>query len=448
MHTIIAAAIRNRHTALARGAGAILAALGLCVGPALAQEVPFATSIVDDAPSFLAPKGPSADNPLTRPSRDYQGMALGSWMFYPDFIASAVYNDNLLHLQNPRIGATGVRLQPQGFAVRDAGALKTTVYGDLDAIIYPMQPGGDTYNGRLGVHQNWRLGPDLTIKDKLEFDRFGFPTDGGQFATPSGAMAHLISPGQAQFLQAALGFDKSFGRFFVGASIYEVQTIFDPLRTTAGVYSQSYRNSLVSTATERAGYWLTPMLYGFGEVAENWRQYSNDPYTSHGYRSIVGLGSDRISLFRGEVYAGYQTQIYQAPLSGSAASPVFGGKLWWYPTRAWTLNVALDESFSDSANPTPANPRGAPARVTDATETLSYQLSRSWSAHWTNGYQRLQYLGVSEIDNAWSSGLNVKYEISRNIDLTADYAFVRVVSNAAEMSFVNNVVSLGGRYRF
>jgi hypothetical protein len=375
-------------------------------------------------------------------------MALGDWMFYPQFMAGAIYNDNLSLSQDGRTGAMGARLQPSFYLVRDVGVSKTSLFANADARLYPSESRGDTVAGQVGLGEAWELQPDFTLKARAEYVRLNYLTDGGQFSTPGGGTASLVSPQQAQQLQASAALQKGFGRFFVGVSLGEVQTIYDPLATTGGTFSQSYRNSLISTLTERGGYWVSPILYGYAETAENWRDYADDPFTSHGYRAVVGFGSDRLSLFRGEIYGGYQHQIYDAPLSGAAGSPVFGGKVYWYPTRAWTVTTSLDETFSDSSNPTPSNPRGDPARVTTPQLNVAYQLSQLWSAQWNGRFDHSVYLGSSRLDNAWTTGAMVKYEIARNFQLSLDYSYVQVDSNAADSSYVNNIVSLGGVYKF
>ncbi len=424
-----------------RAAAALAFALAGIAGPAAAQTV-------TDAPSYLQPKPLRADNPLLRPGRDYIGMSIGDWMYYPRFLSGAVYDDNVLLTETHRVAAAGARLRPELQAVRDTGISRTSVDASLDARLYPGLPRGGAYEGHVALDQAFELQPDFTLKGHFEYGRLEYPASGGEVATPSGGVATLVSPQQGQQAQGSVAAQKAFGRVFLGASLAEVQTAYDPLATTAGTLSQSYRNSLVTTATERGGYWLTPMLYGYAEAAENWREYSGDPLGSHGYRGVAGLGSDRISLFRGEVYAGWQKQFYGAPLAGVAGSPVFGGKVWWYPTRAWTASVSLDETFSDSSNPTPSNPRGYPARVTTARATLDYQLSKLWSAQASERYDHSVYLGVSRIDDAWTAGVRLKYEVARNVQISLDYCYTRVNSDAAGSSYGDDILSLGGVYKF
>ena len=401
-----------------------------------------------DQPSYLTPAPLRVSNPLLTQSRDYTGISVSDWLFYPEFMAAGVYNDNLTLAQSGRIGALGARLQPDVSAIRDSGISKTIIYGSADAQLYPGQPRDDTYDGRLAISQSWEVKPDLIVKGGVEYDRLSYLTGGGLIVAPSGVATNLAAPQQYQQLQSSAAVQKSLGRYFLGASINETQTNYDSLSTSQGSISQSYRDSSVFTLTERGGYWISPMLYGYAETAENWRQYVNDPFTSHGYRVVAGLGSDRIGLFRGEVYGGYQAQYYAASPIGAVVSPVLGGKLYWYPTRAVTLSGLFGKSFSDSSNPTPTNPQGDPAQITSAQLSANYQLDRRWSAQGSAQFDVSQYFGVDRIDRTWTTKLGVNREIARDLNINLDYTNVQVYSSAAGSSYSNNIVSLGALYKF
>jgi len=401
-----------------------------------------------DQPSYLSPSPLDSKNPLTHRSREYSGIAVSDWLLYPEFLLGAVYNDNLLQTQTHRTAGLGARLQADVTGVRDAGLSRTTVFGRADAYLYPDHGRENTYDGQIGVAQIWALQSDLTVKAQIEFDQASYLTFGGLVATPAGGAATLIAPQNYQQVQSSAAVQKSFGRYFVGVSLSEAATAYDSLSTSAGSFSQSYRNDSVTTLTERAGYWLTPLIYGYGEAAENWRQYVNDPFTSHGYRTVAGLGSDRISLFRGEIFAGYQEQFYQSAQLGAARSPVLGGKLYWYPTRAWTLSASLDETFGAANNPTPSNPLGDPARIMAAKLTAQYQLGRLWSAQGLAEYDVSRYLGIGRVDDTFVTGVSVNREIARNFNVNVDYKLLLNRSNAAGSSFINNILGGSAVYKF
>ena len=389
-----------------------------------------------------------ANNPLLRKTRDYQGIALSDWMFYPEFLGEAVYNSNPAQSPLGSRAEAGVRLHPDLYALRDSGVSKSELFASADAYLYPSGPRTNIYNATFGVAETYAIRPDLTIKGEAEFDRLGGFATGGTVLGPGGVALPLVAPSQYNQGQASLGVQKSFGRLFLGLSLSGVGARYDPLATAVGSLSQSYRNSFVTTLTERGGYWLSPLVYGYVEASENQRDYSSSALRSHGYRAVAGLGSDRMSLFRGEVYGGYQRQIYNSGLPGAASSPVLGAKLYWYPTRALTLSAALDETFTDSSNPAPNNPRGAPARDVSLKVDATYQLHRRWWATAEFRADRAGYIGATRVDTTWIGSARLDYQLRRNVDLTLGYSYVRVDSNVAGDSYVEDLASLGALYKF
>ncbi len=401
-----------------------------------------------DQPAYLTPSPLSRNNPLIQRTPDYSSLTVSDWLFNPNLVIGAVYNDNLLQSPSGKTGAVGARVQGDVSGARDTGLSRTAVFGGLDAYLYPDHAKDNTYDGRLGMAQIWELQPTLTAKARLEFDQATYPTFGGQVEAPGGGVASLDAPQKYRQLQGSAAVQKSLGRYFLGVSLGETATIYDALATSAGSISQDYRNSSVTTLTERAGYWISPMIYAYGEMSENWRLFVNDPLASHGYRVVGGLGSDRIGLFRGEVYGGYQEQFFPTASLGKAKSPAFGGKLYWYLTRAWTLSGSVEESFSDTSNPTPSNPLGNPARVTATQIRFAYQLGRLWSAQGWAEFDALRYLGVNRIDDTWTTGIAVNREMARNLNVKVDYKFLRNRSNAPGAGFVNNIVGATAIYKF
>ena len=416
---------------------------------ARAQTPPPAPAVAADAdPSFLTPPPQRDVNPLLQKTRDYQGVPLAGWMFYPEMLVQGIYNDNLGLTSTAPRAAAGMRFNPDLYALHDDGVSKTEIYGAAAADVYPTAPRDDEVNGAVGVAETYKIAPDLIVKGQAQFDRLGGYGVGGDVIGPGGLPTPLVAPSESNRAQASAGVQKSFGRFFLGAAVNVAATRYDPLATAVGALSQSYRDSVVTTLTERAGYWVSPLFYAYAETAENAREYAQSNLRSDGLRAVAGLGTDRLGLMRGEAYAGWQTQFYAAPLPASASSPVLGAKLYWYPSRALTLTAAVDESFTDSSNPEPGNPRGDPARDVSAALDANYQLHRRWSAYALARVDRIYAIGAPRVDTAYLGTLRISYELMRNLDLSLSYAYTRVDSNAAGGSYVDDVASLGARFRF
>lgn len=414
---------------------------------ARAQSIDPPATVTDDMLGLLAPKPHSTSNPLLRPGREYRGIAAGDWMFYPSLLVGAVYDDNLTWLTSNKVSAVGTRLAPRFVAVRNTGIHKTSIYGDVDARIYPSLARGNAINAQAGIEHVWEVGRDFSIRLKAEYARKALHIDGGLVSTASGSYM-LATPLTADQLSASVTVKKSFGKAFVGVSAETVKTSYDDLHVSGGRIPQQYRDSWVNTLAIRAGYWIAPSVYAFGELSGNVRAFDSGPYASRGYRAVAGLGSDRISLFRGEVYAGVQQQSYENAQIKSAARPVVGGAVYWYPTRDLTIRAMVDQSFTDSAVASPGNPQGYPQKLSVAQLSINYQFARDILMQGRISYEQATYLGLPRRDQAWRGGMRLSYEMYRNVDVALDYDYTNQRSNEPTAAYTRNAFTLSAKFKY
>jgi len=428
-----------------------LAAIAPTVAPvvATAQTVPTpptSTSAAEETAALLAPIPHSQKNPLLKPTRDYGGLPMGDWLFFPSVTAGVTFDDNLVWSSRKPVSATGFRLAPELIGIRDAGIHKTTVYGEVDARLYPSVQDSTAVSARAGLAHAWEIQRDLLFKAHIDYDHRSTHT--GSTTGSGGDFTTLAMPLAYDRVSAAASLNKSFGTMFIGLAAETVKTTYNDNATTPGRAGESFRDSWTTTGTMRGGAWVSPALYVFSQVAGNIRDYGEGSDRSHGYQVVAGVGSDRISLFRGEVYGGVQQQFYNSGPVKDVLVPVFGGKLFWYPTRDITLRMSLDQTFTDARLVTPTNPVGHPERMTLGQISLKYQIARDWEATVRGGYSYSHFIGTGRRDQAWRAGVTVFHELSRNLGLTLDYDFSRIISSQVAAGYTRNSVTLGLKYRY
>lgn len=404
----------------------------------------------EDPLAILSPGKAAERNLNDKPSRDYTGLPLGGWLLYPSVLAGAVYDDNLFQSSTNRVASTGVNIAPSFLADRDTGIHHTTLYANGNINLYPDISGGNTVNLITGFRQVWEAQRDLVLRVSGEYDRRTDMYNNGVVVSPltGQALGVFASPQRYNVFTGSASALKSFDRFFVGLAGTVTGTTYDTLYTTTGPTSQSYRDDVVYAVDARFGYKLTPIIYAFSQATGNFRVFDDPIYNSEGYRVEVGLGTDRISLFRGEIYAGYQRQIYDYAPFGAPDSPVYGCKVYWYPTKAWTVSASLDETYQDSGLTTVGNLTGSAAHVTAAALNVNYVMSRWWNASIQGGYSDISYIDGGRHDHRWSAGATLNYQIMRNLDATFRYNLADVQSNVSGGSFVRNQFTLGGTYKY
>ena len=104
---------------------------------------------------------------------------------------------------------------------------------------------------------------------------------------------------------------KTIDQFFVTLSGTAYYIAFDH-SDNAPVPFQTSHDGANYWVSGRVGYHVTPQFYVFAEGDGIFQRFNNSLFDTNGYRVIGGIGSDDPkSLFRGEVYGGYQVQNQQ-----------------------------------------------------------------------------------------------------------------------------------------
>ena len=275
---------------------------------------------------------------------------------------------------------------------------------------------------------------------------------------------------------------KSFDNAFVALSGTAFHIAFD--KFTALPFNDPFSTSHDGTsvwATGRAGYNLTPQLYVFAEGSGIFQRFRNSAFDTNGYRVIGGFGNhDAESLIRGEVYGGYQAQelvhddlnaavpvivngtdangtpviningvtVINSNVPSTVNSAIFGGRVYYLPTRYWSLVAGVDQTLGISTVLSPTIPAGTPTLATNAILQSNYSLAEWWSVGARVGYSQGRYYGIDRLDNGWMAGASFNYDIWRNLRLTLDYQWSTVRSNVEFSDFTRNVYTAGLTYRY
>lgn len=433
------------------GAGTILRAslaVALC-GSTAFSRLAFAADLPSTDVAFEQPSLTGVKNPLTTRSREYVGVSLADWVLFPSVFAGVAYDDNVYNAGSFRRDDVAFRLRPSIVGERDNGIHKTLVYGTADARIYARQSSANVANARVGFSHYWEVQRDLTVRLQADYLRNRDVSNAGQIFTASG-FAVAVQPITYNSLLGQATVQKSFGRLFtaIGGSI--AMTLYEDTKTIYGAsLAQGYRNVNVYQGSGRIGYWLTPAFYAFVEPTGNGRDYYNSPsFNSQGVRVVGGVGTDRIGLFRGEVYGGFYSQKYDSALFGTVTSPLFGGRIWYYPLEQLTIAAQVDQSATESTFISTVNPLGSVARTTTGQATATYSLSQLWSATVRGAVAYSAYTSTPRKDTLVTVGALVNYNIWRNLSATVEYQFATLSSNVAGVGYSKNLVSAGVTYRY
>ncbi len=439
---------------------------------------------------------------------------IAGWLVYPSFTLGYTFNDNVFGRPFNRIGASGVRVRPSFEALRENGLHRTMAYVDADFQAYPGLGASERYvafqkitdaaptnvAGHAGLQHVWQPLEDLTVRASVDATRQTglFPpyygSTAGQETLPNAFSFSSVQQYVNQF-SGALAVEKKIGdRGFVRSTTTAFYTSYDnrPLLSSPSSldnflnsrnFGGNFQNGYGFRQTLRAGIWVTPQIYAFAEPGLDLRRYNRSAYDTNGYRVQAGLGSDMLSLFRGEIYGGYQSQASVNGLLARTSAPAYGARLFYYPTRDLTLSISADQTLSSTSAPLLATGVTEPfwhvggARWASAARTrqffaqAEYAISPRLSTFLRGGYgdTRFSSPGFSSFGfspgsfstTAFSAGGGLNYQLWRNLSVSVDYQFLKTrlraapivqqniaLAGSAAQGFSRNVVSVGLNWRF
>jgi Putative beta-barrel porin 2 len=444
------------------------------------------TGAQENAPSSAQENAPPGAQEIAPTGEYKEGLAAGGWMLFPSVFLGGVYNSNLA--QAPQGTATenafGGRVVPRLVSTYDGGMYKTMVYGVVDGDFYHDNVSNtnffdqNTLSATAGFSQAYEATRELLFNVYGNYTRerdifnsaLNFNNGAiGPAGTPPNNLPIIINPFGTtpsvnpipfnQFTGGASATAKA-GEGFATLAATAFYILYDESPDNVPTPFQTSLNGANIWVTGRLGYHIVPGFYLFGEGDGIFQRFNNSLFDTNGYRAIGGMGwDDQKSLFRGEIYGGYQAQ-FQENLNGviippglgipptTNTSPVFGGRISYYPTPYWTIVAQADQSLGVSTFLSPSIPAGVPSLVTTAILQTTYGIAREWSVGVRGGYTRAQFFGLPDLQNGWLAGASFNYEIWRNLLLTLDYQYTNVRSNVAFQSFMTNMGSAGVTYRY
>jgi hypothetical protein len=310
----------------------------------------------------------------------------------------------------------------------------------------------DTLAARAGVIERYQPTLDMVFNVQADYTRqrdlfstFGIDHSITSLNPTAIGLAPTASPLAYNQFSGTASVQKAFGSAFVnfGGSVVGVQ--YDSQRDITAPSP----DGVTYTGTGRGGFWFTPVLYAYAEGSVDQRRFSNSLFNSSGTRTVGGIGSDQIGLFRGEVYGGYQSERHDFAPLGTVNGTVFGGRVYYYPVRELTLSASVDELLGVSLLGT--NSTGGVGVSTKARTVLfqaTYALAREWTASSRVGFIHTEYVNANRMDDAWTVGATVTYSVWYNFGVTLDYQRVQLNSSAPLQGFTRDVVSVGATYKY
>jgi hypothetical protein len=394
-----------------------------------------------------------------RPKTAEGAFPILDWLLYGGLGWGLACDYNLASSPTNPQRACGPQVTPTIVAAHNTGIQRTLLYVVGDIRYYPTL-GHDQIqlvNTTAGIAHVWEVQRDLIVRvqaeGKLSQDYSGLA------ANLQSTGAFLTTPSQYSQGYASSSVQKEFGDFFTGIGGSFTRTVYRDLVDNFGnTIDEQSRNGSVSTLNTRFGYHISPIIYAYVEPTYNWQRYTASNLDSEGYRVVAGLGTGRIGLFNGEIYAGYATQRFDDPTIGTVSVPVVGGHLSWFPTRFLTYTLTMDRVFatSDFINVVPGSIVNTGAGLLPGTTTIAtkanlsgtWDFSRLLSFNASIGNAHLEYQNSFRRDDLLTFIGGVTFKVRPNLGVQVNYTHQTLLTNFPGAAFTRDFFSAGARSNF
>lgn len=412
-----------------------------------------------------APSEPPTSPPVYTPLPTGQGIAsIGPFLLSPTLDLSTFYNSNLYSSPVNPLAGPGFRIRPGFLADWDTGIHDLKLYGNIDSEIYPtLNSANNTFNRQAGVVDTYSPLPDLTFSAQGDYTHSSLAAVVASslpspIASPA-APAPVGAAGIVALQQLAVNPNDTFTATFTAAK--QFTHAFVNVGTT--LLRTQYQNTPTQDFDQGAYYgsggaWITPQFFVFADGIDA-NSVPAVGLIANSYRARAGIGSAQIGLFQGSVYYGSQGTSLDG--DGKAGGDIYGAVLSFYPTAQWNMSVEFDELLNRSdisatsqfalgglTLAATAVPTSSSVRSTNISYRTNYTLSPQTSLYAVVSDDRISYLSMPRLDDAWFAAAGVMYHATDHLSLSFDYQYSRLISTQPNTSFTQNLVSLGAHYRY
>lgn len=421
------------------------------------------------------------------------GIPVGEWLIYPSIRLYSIYSDNLFLAPTSPLNAFGFGATPSVTAHWSNGIHTTTLFASVDTARYPTENLIDTFDKKATFTQDYSPLPDLSftvlgdyshttvtgsltnsiptaiatpVTNPTRLPDGNFELPNGEIVTPTGQVVGNISAGSAA---NGISVVNPYDQYTTTASVSKIFN--DAILTLSGSVAQTdyqseqnpgslqaFSSFTSKTLSEAGSVALGPLFYAYsnGVFSTHTAGAGIDPYTQ-AYTVVGGIGTRQFGLFRASAYTGYQGS--NADTSGTAGGAKYGANISYYPTLAWTITAALD----DTINRAPSGGVSTLALAVDSPEQIAlssstnvlhsslqtqYQISPQWAVTGNLSNNHISFYGGSRIDNAWQAGAQLNFEMWRNMTLSWEYEYTDILSNAPGQNAMRNFLMMSANYRF
>lgn len=373
---------------------------------------------------------------------DGEGIQLGSFVALPELTLTETYDDNIFATQTGEIDDYITTLSPSLALNSNWDEHLLNIWGMADIIRYADNDTED--------HEHYSAGLDSRFDVSRTSNLFGggaYTRDVEDRESPDDVSGS--APTEFSITDGYAGAFHRFGKpaVRIGGTFRSLD--FDDTPALGGAINNDDRDRTKYTGGAWAGYQLESGLEIWTQIAADVRNYNEDrddfgfDRDSDGYRALLGADFQLGRAVEGSAYVGIIDQNYDDSDLTDISTAAFGGNIDWSISPATEAGLFVDRVVSETTL------IGASGSVdTSIGLTASQQISEKLRADTGFTLSHSDYHGISREDNDVSLDLGLRYDVTNEFFIGAEYQHQIRESDVDGQNFNGNLISIqiGGSF--
>lgn len=379
------------------------------------------------------------DRPVAR-AQPYQA---GSFLVYPEFGVSLMYDSNVFATPGARVSDWASIWSPAVWAQSNWEKHAVNLYAAADLTYYKQETDENTQDWRMSAEGRYDFSADANTYGGLWWSRDHEDRESPDDRNGINPTVYYSFAGYAGYFRQMDQVSLRIGGRAEQLTFQDVETISPAFP----VLLNDDRDRWRYTGGARLGYEFSPRFEGFMQLSLDYRRYDRTPddlipptppggggfiRDSDGTRSYLGARFNIPGTLKGEAYAGYMVQDYDDPRLASVHKPGFGANIFWNATDKTSVNFYLDRTVEETTvfALLPTFQVASSYLNTFGGVSAGHRLMQQWRVYGNLFASRADYQGIDRQDDYVGGGVGTAYQVSKNLIWDLSYTYRQLDSTA------------------
>ena len=354
--------------------------------------------------------------PQQQPAASARVYRIGSFLAYPEIVASGMYDDNVYATQANKISDFATVFSPAVWLQSNWSRHVLKFEAGADSTRYHSQTSQNSNDYRYSVEGRYDISPQTNVYG-------GFRRAQEHEDRESPDFRNGYYPTEYHSLKGYAGWFHRFDRLSLRIGGTSRKFEFNNVPFTNGVINNTDRNRMQYTGGARVSYELSPNSEIYLQGAVDDRRYQNKPddagyiRDSNGERLLVGSRLILPRRVRADLFVGHMAQRYQDPRLGQVSAPMLGANVSWYRTDTTTFSAYADRTIEETTvfQTTPAVLPASSYVNSYIALTADHKYSDRFSMSANFSYSRNNFQGYRRVDKYYSNRVGGLYQLAPGI---------------------------------